>query len=737
MNLINKDLLVEDLKSKKWIPILSSISLILIFIFIFATSFTSFDSELYRTIELMQVFLVSLLFLLPCVIFLVGIYQFSFIHGKAKLDFYHGLPIKRESLYVTNYLSGLILGFVPFIIFGTIALIIYYISMVQSQELLNPFDEKLFYYQFSEELFYFIISSFIRGILLTIAGYSFIGLCATATGKLFSNIFILAISVFAPFIIIISTNYFFTVSINHNVSIENFLMQFFSFFAAIETEYTGYLTIDDKVILSTIITILISLVFIFLGAKTYKALKSEDTEKFITNNSLYTIYKYISVFSITVTVLFIFVSIIDPYFKDENYYSDVALFYVLFFLIFFFVYFILSAIFNGGFYKKTITLKKIIIFLIITVIFNSITFLDPFKYKYFIPKINSIESASTKDEIFTDMNNIELVTELHKDLITYEGFSPSANNYDEDHIYFTYNLKNGNTLSRRYNFQLTEEAYETLNNFYKSDNYKNTVINNLEEFKNYVPKDYNKSNYYSKTLMIDNFLFDFKELNTDKINEIIDALIIDIKSDEEFGKYNFQSFSYADIFFSWGNVERINYSYYDYALPKNIKTSYTNTIKALDKYVGDDIEKSLNNKTYKLITYNYKYNNESKNTNYENGYFMTKFNYLPDPYFENYSNEIYHEEIYNETITIEKEIRNNFETLDDYKNSDLIVDLEIFDFSTDYDKIMNFYDTEKTFNYFNNRTIPIDSDRDLYVAIIVAMNGDEIIQSNNLGAFYK
>ena len=45
-----------------------------------------------------------------------GVSGFSYLHSKQKADFYHSLPVKREKLFVVNYINGILYTAVPYLI---------------------------------------------------------------------------------------------------------------------------------------------------------------------------------------------------------------------------------------------------------------------------------------------------------------------------------------------------------------------------------------------------------------------------------------------------------------------------------------------------------------------------------------------------------------------------------------------------------------------------------------------
>ncbi|MDO4295469.1 MAG: DUF6449 domain-containing protein [bacterium] len=47
---------------------------------------------------------------------LLGASSFSYLHSKKKVDFYHSLPVRRELLFAVNFLDGILLLFVPYLL---------------------------------------------------------------------------------------------------------------------------------------------------------------------------------------------------------------------------------------------------------------------------------------------------------------------------------------------------------------------------------------------------------------------------------------------------------------------------------------------------------------------------------------------------------------------------------------------------------------------------------------------
>lgn len=53
-----------------------------------------------------------------------GLSSFSYLNSRSKVDFYHGIPVRREKLYAANYLNGILILAVPYGISVVLAVIV-------------------------------------------------------------------------------------------------------------------------------------------------------------------------------------------------------------------------------------------------------------------------------------------------------------------------------------------------------------------------------------------------------------------------------------------------------------------------------------------------------------------------------------------------------------------------------------------------------------------------------------
>lgn len=118
-------LMKEDFKRRLWVVTL--ISLVCFFLYPVAAAFMAGSIKLYapyfdRGMRVYQENLESLLsfgsgvtaFGMSVASLICGLSSFSYLNSRSKVDFYHGIPVRREKLYLANYLMGILYVAVPY-----------------------------------------------------------------------------------------------------------------------------------------------------------------------------------------------------------------------------------------------------------------------------------------------------------------------------------------------------------------------------------------------------------------------------------------------------------------------------------------------------------------------------------------------------------------------------------------------------------------------------------------------
>ena len=120
-------LIRADLRHRGWLAALVSIGLFLempVFTMLYIDSLQMQNRE-YIVIEELRAAFPGLLngqsvnhlaAVIAVIAVLCALTGFGYIHSKDKTDFFHSLPVKRGQWFVVNYLSGLIIFLLPYVI---------------------------------------------------------------------------------------------------------------------------------------------------------------------------------------------------------------------------------------------------------------------------------------------------------------------------------------------------------------------------------------------------------------------------------------------------------------------------------------------------------------------------------------------------------------------------------------------------------------------------------------------
>ena len=127
-------LMREDLKRRIWAVALLSLGFFLFYPVVaaftageikeymdHAKGVASYETGLVRWLSFncgMTVFFMMLSSLI------CGLSSFSFLNSKSKVDFYHGIPVRREKLFAVNFLDGILILTVPYGICQVLAVLV-------------------------------------------------------------------------------------------------------------------------------------------------------------------------------------------------------------------------------------------------------------------------------------------------------------------------------------------------------------------------------------------------------------------------------------------------------------------------------------------------------------------------------------------------------------------------------------------------------------------------------------
>ena len=127
-------LMKEDLKRRIWAVALLSLGFF--FFYPVVAAFTAGEIKDYmdyaKGLEVYEYGLIRWLsfncgmtvFLMMVASLICGLSSFSFLNSKSKVDFYHGLPVRREKLFAANFLNGILILAVPYGICQVMAVLV-------------------------------------------------------------------------------------------------------------------------------------------------------------------------------------------------------------------------------------------------------------------------------------------------------------------------------------------------------------------------------------------------------------------------------------------------------------------------------------------------------------------------------------------------------------------------------------------------------------------------------------
>lgn len=125
-------LIREDIRHRGWLAALSGVLLFLsmpVYTLIYLDSYSEDPEVLKEFADTFSGFIngynsAFLIILIGILAFAVGISGFQFMHKKEKLDFYHGLALKRHQLFAISYLAGLFLFLIPYIVCTVLTILV-------------------------------------------------------------------------------------------------------------------------------------------------------------------------------------------------------------------------------------------------------------------------------------------------------------------------------------------------------------------------------------------------------------------------------------------------------------------------------------------------------------------------------------------------------------------------------------------------------------------------------------
>lgn len=369
-------LMKEDLKRRIWTVALSILVLFIVLPIFCALQFESYtysdlsNDQIKQLIQFIGPSNGMVIFITVISAIVCGLSGFFYLQSRKKVDLYHSIPVRRESLFAVSYINGVIIYLIPYIINVLVSIII-----MNKNHLLN--DE--------------ILHAAVYGILIHILFFCMIYTTTIIAVMLTGNIIVSCLGtavflLYGPALLEIKNLYysgFFTTYFNvrNKTEILGYLSPLGSYIS-IAGEYTNG-GINPK---SIIISIIVTFALISIALLLYKKRPSEASGKAMVFWISKPIISYLLVSPIALGGGIFFRSL------GSNNQDSWFLFGLIFSLII--AYAIIQVIYNFDIRSILHNKLHLLICFVITASIASAFYFDLFHYDSYMPKKDNIKSMS-------------------------------------------------------------------------------------------------------------------------------------------------------------------------------------------------------------------------------------------------------------------------------------------------------------------------------------------------------
>lgn len=437
-----------------------------------------------------------LLFFVPT---LTALVLFRYLHKQDASDFMHSLPSSRKTLFLSHT------------IFGALSLIIPQLITYLSLVVLDQSMDHQHLLELSEINHWFSISTAISLFI-----YALSVLVAMLTGVSLIQLIFTYIFLILPFglTFLVTFNLHYAMpGLSSDYLMEEILV-YLSPIDQVDRLITGY----DINWMNIIIYYLMALVMFIVSYFLYKRRPTEAATQAIAFDSLKPIFIYS--FTACFTLLGGLYAGLFQY--------DLTMLLLMYFIFSIIGYYISQMIVEKS-WRVFTNIRPYIIFFIVSVIIIIGVSLDITGYVNRMPDIDEIEEAYVIDDYynfknradyygkqpgFTDPDDLEMIKDLHEDLITNAKRNDFLNYYRTIHI--VYRLKNGSDIVREY--KLDNNEFEV---------YENYHINNHPMYKRYSDPLFYLDRTRANKIVIETEYMDYKQLvitDQRQMVELIDNL---------------------------------------------------------------------------------------------------------------------------------------------------------------------------------------------------------------------
>ena len=483
--MISKSLFInlqkEDMKRRIW-----SIALLILLFFIVLPVFCALTLEDYTDNETRkwviesliqyigpQNYGVTMLTILSAVI--CGISGFFYLHSKKRVDFYHSMPVKRQTMFAVGFSNGFFIYFVPYIINLLLALLVLAVQGFLSSEIIQA-----------------VIAAVVLNAVYFLMIYTIVIIAVMLTGNFIINCFGVAVLLlYGPTLMLVKELYcrefFWTYYPEQRLMTSmKFLSPIWVYAAAIERWGAG-----DSIVKSVLIGLAVTVVLIAFAVFLYLKRPSEASGKAMAFEVSKPIIKFLLLVLLSLGGGALFFNIVQ---HSDGWFIFGMIFSLL--VVHTIIEIIYSFDIRGAFHHKLQLLVATVAVAVIACLFR----FDLVHYDTYLPEKNKVQSMSVyvggfetninyydyskKEPVWYNSEEYHLKNMDLKDISTaYElaqmGTESIANlkneNSDARYCNYTvkYKLSNGRTVYRNYALD-AKQSYPQLKELYANEEFKET-----------------------------------------------------------------------------------------------------------------------------------------------------------------------------------------------------------------------------------------------------------------------
>ena len=490
-------LLKEDLKKRTWFIVLFSLVLFIavpVFCALRIENFTEALDE-WKMDEILNyigpysspIVLITIVAAIVC-----GLSGFYYLQSRKKVDLYHSIPARREILFAVNYVNGLLVYFIPFIINIVLSLIILRLN--------NLFSGTIFSAAMAGIIIHFIFYGMVYTttiIAVMLTGNIIVSILGT-------GVFLVYGPVLAEIKSLFLTGFFSTYYTNYDSTETLLNLSPLGTYVNTVVLYSN----GDKYQLMVIINLLITILLIGIALLLYKKRPSEAAGKALTYQVSKPIIKFMLVIPATLGGGIVFKNFVSS--NSDAWYIFGLIFTVII------MHSIIQVIFDFDIRSILHNKRQLLACILISAAIACIFRFDLFHYDTYIPAYKDVESMSVSiSEIDQDFNYFNIIDgeyeyidsadyqldkmkltdfkaaydlaeigikKSNKEVINSNSYMSQNDNYYNYIV--KYSLKNGRKIYRQYKIKY-DDSKEQLSNIYSNKEYKlaHNPLNQVEKEK--------------------------------------------------------------------------------------------------------------------------------------------------------------------------------------------------------------------------------------------------------------